>query len=1137
MPLGIPLAREMAGGERHLYRIEPAAGPLLVSVEQQGINLVLDLSPSSGGEGGGLGPSNQDAQREGWETLLLPSRLTGSGAWLLEVVGRETGVPPGHYEIRVEELPQSTPEERLRVAAEEMLTEIGRLRARGDGESTRRIVALAGQARPGFDGVGSARDAGRILFLEGDARRALGDCRGAAPIYEQAIARFAAAAAEAAASQAETALGVCRLALGDPEGALARFNRALDIQVRRGDRYGEATTRANLCLARHRRGEWQESIPCYQQALGILREVRAPDGEAIARANLGGVYDLLGEPAKARAAYEATLPLLRALGERQGEISVLNNLGVLLTGIGETGEALQVYDQALAAAVSAGDLAWVAKVRQNRGVVYLATGEILRANAEISLALEQRRASGDRQGEISALVLLGATRERLGDRKAALDLLNRAAALAREAKLPGLEASARQILARSNLASGQAAAALSEAEAAIALFRAQGDRRGLAAALTRRGEALRSSARPEAALAPLGEALALRRGIDDRAGEAETLTALAAAERQLGRKVDAGAHVEEALHLVEKLRAAVVAPELRASFLAAKRQTFDLALDLAMDGALGDPRAAEAGFALAERARSRTLLDLLDAARVDPRGPIDPALRLRAAEVGQRLAAKARRRTEILAGSKTAAPPEAFAREIEDLLAEDDRVTAEIRARKPRAEALTRPQPLGAVETRELLAPDEMLIEYALGDEKSYLWAVTRDGVTSYFLPPRAEIERLARQVYEELRTADVGDARTAETERAARRALVQIVLGPLAARLDGHRLLVVADGALGYVPFAALPLPGDLSDLPLIERHEVLSLPSASVLAALREVSEPQRASRRAILVGDPVFSSFDPRVAPKVGAPHPSTDPIKGERGTPWERLPYSRREIEEIAAIPRLAAAGEGVVTRLGFDANRDAVLGGALSDAAILHFATHGVIDTETPRLSGLVLSLVDPQGSPREGFLGLADLYGLDLRADLVVLSGCETALGREMRGEGLIGLTHGFLQAGARRVMASLWRVQDRPTAELMVLFYRGLLEEGLAPSAALRQAQRAIRRERRWQDPAYWAGFILEGDGAAGESAVPEARTGTPSGADPYSAFPVSTSFFSRSTCSAITLSTNGATLSRPWDESPLSR
>ncbi len=154
-----------------------------------------------------------------------------------------------------------------------------------------------------------------------------------------------------------------------------------------------------------------------------------------------------------------------------------------------------------------------------------------------------------------------------------------------------------------------------------------------------------------------------------------------------------------------------------------------------------------------------------------------------------------------------------------------------------------------------------------------------------------------------------------------------------------------------------------------------------------------------------------------------------------------------------------------------------MSGDLARYRIVHFATHSRIDTRLPALSGVLLSEVGADGAPRQGLLSLEDIYNLRLGADLVVLSGCETALGREVRGEGLVGLTRGFFQAGATRVVASLWPVQDRATAELMSHFYRAMLRDGQSPAAALREAQLALAHDRRWADPYYWAGFILLGD------------------------------------------------------------
>jgi CHAT domain-containing protein len=301
---------------------------------------------------------------------------------------------------------------------------------------------------------------------------------------------------------------------------------------------------------------------------------------------------------------------------------------------------------------------------------------------------------------------------------------------------------------------------------------------------------------------------------------------------------------------------------------------------------------------------------------------------------------------------------------------------------------------------------------------------------------------------------------------------LARILLGPVADRLAGKRLVIVADGALQYVPFAALPEPADPAGTPLVVGHEVVSLPSASVLAVQRRMLAGRAPAPKAVaILAHPVFASWDPRLRrdrPETGSPIAKSPPSPS-----LQPLPFSGREAEAIAAL----LPADQVFKAVGLQASRLTALNGNLAAYRVVHFATHGQIDAETPRLSGLALSMVDEQGRPQEGFFGLSDVYNLELGADLVVLSGCETALGREIRGEGLMGLTQGFFYAGAERVMASLWRVEDRATAELMSHFYRAMLQEGLPPAAALRKAQLAIRDNPRWHDPFFWAPFVLQGD------------------------------------------------------------
>jgi CHAT domain-containing protein len=325
--------------------------------------------------------------------------------------------------------------------------------------------------------------------------------------------------------------------------------------------------------------------------------------------------------------------------------------------------------------------------------------------------------------------------------------------------------------------------------------------------------------------------------------------------------------------------------------------------------------------------------------------------------------------------------------------------------------------------------------------------------------------------------------------------------------------LVVVADGALNYVPFNTLPLPlehparqaGNLAALkvvPLLAAHEVVNLPSASLLARQRDELGGRASAPKALAVfADPVFSAEDARLTatarlksdqklkpktalqPKTPASEllaatPAVYTVSGSYsrgrlrdGSVLPRLLFSGREAQEIAA---LTAPSERLVAT-GFEARRETVFSSTLKDYRILHFATHALLDTEQPAVSGIVLSLYSQAGTPQPGFLQLHEIYGLHLAADLVVLSACQTALGREIKGEGLIGLTRGFIQSGAPRVVASLWSVDDAATRDLMKHFYVGMLKQGKRPAAALRASQLALWRQGR--PPYYWAAFTFQGE------------------------------------------------------------
>jgi CHAT domain-containing protein len=405
---------------------------------------------------------------------------------------------------------------------------------------------------------------------------------------------------------------------------------------------------------------------------------------------------------------------------------------------------------------------------------------------------------------------------------------------------------------------------------------------------------------------------------------------------------------------------------------------------------------------------------------------------------------------------------------------------------------------------QRLLDDDTWLLEYMLGDEQSYLWVVSRTEVSIKELPARAQITSAVQRYYDLVtaRQPKAGETFQEQQDRANRAdtqlaeetsALSQILLGTLTTQLKARRLIIVPDGALQYIPFQALsnvansgggtPLNSG-AQRPLIMDYEIINEPSASTLAlVLSERAGRRPASGSVAVLADPVFDLKDSRLKQSVSssqAPAGSSKPEGlgralrdvGVGDAEIPRLLSSRLEADAIMSVVPWRSGLKAV----GFQANRNLVTGTDLSQYRIVHFATHALLNDDHPELSGIVLSLVDQQGQRQDGYLRLHDIYNLKLPVELVVLSACQTGLGKDVKGEGLIGLTRGFMYAGASGFVASLWKVDDDATAELMKHFYAAMFQKGLSPAAALREAQLAMRMQPRWQHPFYWAGFVIQG-------------------------------------------------------------
>lgn len=864
--------------------------------------------------------------------------------------------------------------------------------------------------------------------------------------YNQAVSLLRAVGDKAGEAITLNNIGLVYDSLGEKQKALEYYHQALFIYQLVSDKGGEATTLHNLGLVYSSLGKKQQALDYYNQSLQLLRGVGNKRGEAYSLSNIGSVYDSLGEKQQALDYYHQALTLRRAVGDKGGEAYTLNNLGSVYSSLGEKQQALDYYNQALRLLRSVGDRSKEATTLNNIGTVYDSQAEKEKALVYYNQALPLLRAVGDRYGEASTLHNMGAVYYSLNNNQQALNYYNQS----------------------------------------LPLARAVGDKDGEAYTLTNLGSVYDSLGEKQKALEYYHQALPLRRMIGDRRGEAFTLYNLAYLQRKQGNLNEALIQMQTAIKIIENLRTKITNQDLRAAYFATFQKYYKFYIDLLMklhkqQPSKGyDAQALQAG----ESARARVLLELLTEANADIRTGVDAKLLAAERQLQEQLDSSEKRRIKLLSAETTRQQIQALETERTSLLEEYTEIQTQIRATSPRYAALTQPQPLSLTQIQQqVLDEDTLLLEYSLGEEGSYLWAVSKTDMTSYELPKTAEIAAAVKN-FRRVLTSFTSSPQQVKTAAAP---VTQMLLAPVAQKLGNKRLVIVGDGALLYIPFAALTAPNSQGKeyQPLLLNHEIITLPSASTVAILRNEQKIRKtASKTLAVIADPVFTSNDQRITNKLPI-YAKSEPqnlnnntlsrAARDAGIDFDRLPFTRTEAKMILALvpenQRLQA--------FDFAATRDFATNLQLSEYRILHFATHGILNSQQPELSGVVLSLFDNQGKPQNGFLRLHDIFNLNLSAELVVLSACKTGLGKEIKGEGLIGLTNGFMYAGSPRVVVSLWNVDDQGTSVLMQKFYQNMLQQGLKPIAALRAAQLQMLTEKNknLRKPYYWAAFTLQGE------------------------------------------------------------
>jgi CHAT domain-containing protein len=1084
---GSVIEREIGGDEQHVYLLPLTAGQFArIVVEQTAVDVVLVM----------LKPDGRPSAEVNNYEIREPERLSliadTSGAYQLKVSAADSKTTRASYKIRVEDWRAATPRDSQFVGAERKFSEATQLLRRGKADSLAQAAGMYEAALQRWRELSERHYEMETLIYLGTVNERQQKFQRFIELYAQALPIARELGDRRYEARSLSGVGWGWHNLGEYQKALEYYRSALAIRQSLGIGRDLAQTLTAIALIHTEMGEANLALEAYQQSLPLARASGDKTQHAFALNSMALLHIKLNECQRAINLLQESLALWRETGNRYGEASALNLMGMAYSDLFDMQNAIDYYTQSSELAEKTANRYSAAQTNNNLGIQYWRLQDYDQALACYERALRYWREIGNRPEESRTLDNLGLLYIEKGDTDKSIELLKMALGDRVNGKYLRTDAGALTNMAYAHLRRGEIKQAPEEFQLALEWYR---------------------------------QALPLIRENRDMEAEVSALSGKAEAHLMLNQTELARSEIDQAVANVEKIRTEIASPEHRILSQQWMTQAYKMQAYVLMRLHQGDPSAGydTLAFRASEQCRLRALLELLSESRIELNQGIDAGYLTRLKEFQLKLESMETRRAQAF-NRKQAEKLAGIEKEIEELLRQRDLLDAETRVRHPQYNALKMSTPLSPPEIqRQLLDDETILLEYMLSANNGYLWLVTADSINSYRLSQIQKINQAARCVQELLASRKLPpDGETlkekharqirekAEFDRAAAE-LSQMILGPVAGKLGKKRLLIVGDGILQYIPFGVLPDPNSKqtpqsstsnggnpqSYVPLIANHEIVTLPSASVLATLRLIRTGRSAAPHALAVlADPVFSSEDERVGLNARM---KIEPIQGpdqaanagsrattakivsdvERSAAdsgvqiFRRLLFSRQEAEAITGLlppsERLQA--------LDFSADRRLALNGKLGEYRILHFATHGLLNNKTPALSGLVFSLVDEQGRPRNGFLRLHEIYNLKLNADLVVLSGCQTALGQEVGGEGLIGLTRGFMHAGAPRVVASLWNVNDQATANLMKLFYQGMLKDGLRPAAALRAAQIAMWKTEPNVVPYRWGAFILQGD------------------------------------------------------------
>ena len=821
-------------------------------------------------------------------------------------------------------------------------------------------------------------------------------------------------------------------------------------------------------------------------ALVLFQSVNNLEGMAVAYEQIGDYSFAQSAMADAAQLYDQALQIWIQRSDLQKQTQLLTSLGYVDVRTGEWLHGVSYFTQALSLLADEGDPGNMARIASGLAALFNESGLPESALVQFQRAQTYFQQAQDQTGSDRMLMLIGKTYFLLGNHSAALTHLDQALANFDSWPEPNplYIAECHEYLGQVYLALGQYRVALQHLQPVLPLYKKNLRLQEAAKVEALTGRIYEQQGLISKARESYLEASRLFRELSNQMDDSSVRFALGRLELNTGNYDVAEGYLRHSIEQTENVRRDLSTRLFAASFSAQVHERYEAYIECLMRKDKSEQRSEQAevlAFEASELGRARSLTELLRDTQTTVLVGVDPQLAQQEKSLRQAIRTTVDQTVSLLATNYTKAELDSLQSELTSLREQHKRITAKLHHLNPDYDKIEEPPTYSLQQIQNLVVQDDqtVLLEYFLGPKASYVWAITRNGVKVFELPKADVITAAVRGVYENVSKEPDTESNVHLSKATAD--LAEMILHPLADQLTASRVIVVADGALNYIPFQLLPNP-QADNEPLVAKYEVINAPSASTLGQLRqEKQQRQHATKILAAFGDPVFASnyaqFRDSSAGEVLAVKSQVSrdiEVEADKFDPNSIQPllFTKHELANLTEI-----AGPRSLVARGFTASRQMLDSLDLSQYSILHFATHGVLDPKRPERSGFFLSMVDTTGRSQNGFITMQDVYRLHAPVDLVVLSACRTGLGKDVRGEGLIGLTRGFMYAGASSVVASLWKVDDEATAELMKHFYANILQKGMRPAEALRAAQNTLRESPQWKSPHFWAGFILQGE------------------------------------------------------------